>query len=123
MTRIGTVCRIGFCPTRVGKRIRWAHSARLTPGNIVALSTAQDAFQSVCMIANVVQKNLVGGLEPDLGAGEHKDTPPRIDIAWADPNDAILDPNTELIMIEARNGYYESVRHTLRGLQEWSGYP
>lgn len=74
------------------------------------------------MIANIVQRNLVGGLEPDLGAGEHNETPPRIDIAWADPNDAILDPNTKLIMIEARNGYYESVRHTMRGLQEWSGY-
>lgn len=116
------LCRIGFCPTRVDKRIRWTHSPRLTPGSIVALSTMQDGFQSVCMIAHIVQKTLVGGLEPDLGAGEHKDTPPRIDIAWAETSDVILDPNTELIMIEARNGYYESVRHTMRGLQEWAGY-
>lgn len=75
------------------------------------------------MVASVVQKDLVGGLEPDLNAGEHEDTPPRIDIAWANPQDAILDPQTELVIIEARNGYYESIRHTLQGLQEWSSYP
>ena len=88
---------------------------------IVALSTKQDNFKTICMVARVAQKEFVGGLEP--GEGEHPDTPPRIDIAWADPQDAVLDPNVELIMIEARNGYYESVRHAMRGLQNWSQYP
>lgn len=123
VTRLGTLCRIGFCPTRVDKRIRWKNSARLTPGTVVALSTAEDKFRSICMIASVVQKDLYGGLQPNLDAGEHEDTPPRIDIAWANPQDAILDPQVELVMIEPRNGYYESVRHALQGLQKWSSYP
>ncbi|SPO07287.1 uncharacterized protein DNG_09981 [Cephalotrichum gorgonifer] len=124
VSRIGMLCRIGFCPSRTDKRIRWNQSPRLTPGTIVALSPADDKFQNICLIANVVQRDLVGRLEPDLAAGEHPSTPPRIDIAWADPkHDAILDPDTELVMVEARNGYYESVRHAMRGLQEWSQYP
>ena len=94
----------------------------MTPGTIVALSTQEDQFRSICMVASVAQKDWKGGLEPDLDAGEHKDTPPRIDIAWAESEDAILDPSVDLIMIEARNGYYESVRHTMQGLQEWSTY-
>jgi helicase required for RNAi-mediated heterochromatin assembly 1 len=43
--------------------------------------------------------------------------PPEIDIIWADFNQAVIDPDMEMVMIEARVGYYEAVRHTLVGLQ------
>ena len=83
----------------------------------MALSTAQDKFQTVCKVAVVTQRVLVGGLEPNVGAGEHPETPPRIDIAWACHGDAVLDPTVKMVMIEAKAGYYESVRHAMLGLR------
>jgi helicase required for RNAi-mediated heterochromatin assembly 1 len=86
----------------------------------VALSTSRDNFNTICRVATVIQRFVTGGLEPDTKAGEPITTPPRIDIAWADPDDAVLDPAEHMVMIEAKAGYYESVRHTMRGLQLWS---
>jgi helicase required for RNAi-mediated heterochromatin assembly 1 len=80
----------------------------------------EDRFSTICIIACVTQKVLLGGLLPDQG--ERMDMPPRIDIAWADVKNAILDPTLELVMVEARSGYFESVRHTMGGLQALSRY-
>lgn len=76
-------------------------------GKIVAFST--DYFQKDCRIATIAQRPFEGGLDQN---------PPLVDIIWADPDHAIINPDQELVMIESRNGYYESVRHALRGLQQ-----
>lgn len=82
------------------------------PGKIVALST--DNFRTDCRVAVISQRPFEGGLDQ---------SPPLVDIIWADPDEAIIDPDQDLVMIESRSGYYEAVRHTLRGLQramqEW----
>jgi helicase required for RNAi-mediated heterochromatin assembly 1 len=108
MTRIGPVCRIEFSTRRAGRKINWLQSRRLTPGAALALTTAEDRFQSTCLIATVVQRPYLEGLDK---------TPPEIDIMWADASQAVLDPGQELVMLEARTGYFESVRHALVGLQ------
>ena len=54
------------------------------------------------------------------GEDEHEHTPPRIDIFWANTQDAIINPLMHMVMIESKSGYFEGVRHTLRGLQlQW----
>jgi len=108
MTRIGPICRVEFSARRAGKKIRWQQSRRLTPGTLLAISTARDNFKRICKIATVSQRPFEGGLELN---------PPRIDISWARSEDAVFDPQEELVMIESRNGYFESVRHPLVGLQ------
>lgn len=86
----------------------------------MALSPVQDCFRTVCRGAVVAQRLLVGGLEPDSKAGEHEHTPPRIDISWAHAGDAVLDPMEEMVMIEAKSGFYEAVRYAMLGLQNSS---
>ncbi|KAL1858077.1 hypothetical protein VTK73DRAFT_7960 [Phialemonium thermophilum] len=108
MSKLGPICRISFSTENAPRRIKWQQSRRLTPGTIVALTTAADQFRSVCKIATVAQRPYRDGLDH---------TPPRIDVIWADGADAVFDPELELLMVEGRNGYFESVRHTLIGLQ------
>ncbi|CAI4214203.1 unnamed protein product [Parascedosporium putredinis] len=84
LTRLGTFCRISFCPSRADKRIRWAASNRLTPGALVALSPVQDCFRTICRVAVVAQRLL------------------------------------EMVMIEAKSGFYEAVRYAMLGLQSAS---
>lgn len=45
-------------------------------------------------------------------------TPPEVDIFFTDPDALTFDPQVEWVMIEARNGYYESSRHMLKALQK-----
>lgn len=52
---------------------------------------------------------------------DDENTPPTIDISWADSKISIINPNVEMIMIEARSGFYENVRHSMRGLQHAAG--
>ncbi|KAJ4385997.1 hypothetical protein N0V93_008888 [Gnomoniopsis smithogilvyi] len=113
--KLGPIARISFSTIRAGVKIKWMLSKRLQPGKVVALSA--DFFKTDCRIAVVAQRPFDGGLDQN---------PPIIDIIWADGNQAIVNPEQELVMIEARNGYYEAVRHALRGLQhaaqEWSPF-
>lgn len=47
-----------------------------------------------------------------------KQQPPEIDIFFARPEQADFDPHKEWIMVEAKTGYYESLRHTMTALQK-----
>lgn len=107
----GVGFRIQFSTRRAGKNIVWDYSSRLISGSIVALSPADDAFQSKCIIAVVAARQL----------DRVKQQPPEIDIFWARPNETEFDPQVEWIMVEARNSYYEASRYTLRALQKLSG--
>ncbi|KAI1343297.1 P-loop containing nucleoside triphosphate hydrolase protein [Xylariaceae sp. FL0016] len=108
MTRMGPLCRIQFSTERSAKKIRWTQSRRLTTGTLVILSTAQDNFRSVCIPAIIADHPIRDGLDQN---------PPMIEIQWGNINDAVLDPSLELVMLEARAGYFEAVRHSMVGLQ------
>ncbi|RYP58386.1 hypothetical protein DL769_008978 [Monosporascus sp. CRB-8-3] len=108
MTRLGPMCRVRFSTERAGKRIRWNQTRRLTTGGLVAISTATDRFRTICMPAVIADHQVRGGLDQN---------PPTIQLFWANVDDAVLDPMTELVMIETRFGYFESTRHTMVGLQ------
>jgi helicase required for RNAi-mediated heterochromatin assembly 1 len=82
------------------------------------LSPTSDNFKTTCFVAVVAARCLKGGLEPDSENGEDANTPPRIEIFWASHKDAFLDPSIDLIMVEAKGGYYEQVRHAMVGLQQ-----
>ncbi|KAI0873280.1 P-loop containing nucleoside triphosphate hydrolase protein [Hypoxylon argillaceum] len=102
------MCRIQFSTERAGKKIRWTQTRRLTTGALVAISTAEDGFRTICMPAVIADHPIQGGLDQN---------PPTIQIFWANTDDAILDPTTELVMLESRSGYFEAVRHCMVGLQ------
>lgn len=76
----------------------------------MALSPARDSFKNKCVVAVVAARPLEGV----------KQHPPEIDILFARPEDADFDPQKEWIMVQAKNGYYESVRHTMKALQKMS---
>jgi helicase required for RNAi-mediated heterochromatin assembly 1 len=113
--RLGGICRISFSTERVGKRVNWQFSPRLTPGTVVALSPVIDNFRTTCLVATIAARTIEGGLVPSGGDPERSGH--RIDILWANPTQAIFDPAKELVMVESRCGYFESVRHSLIGLQ------
>ncbi|KAI1073538.1 P-loop containing nucleoside triphosphate hydrolase protein [Whalleya microplaca] len=108
MSRLGPMCRIQFSTERSGKKIRWAQTRRLATGSLVALSTAKDCFKTICLPAIIADHQIRDGLEKN---------PPTIHIQWASQDDAVMDPSTELIMVEARTSYFEAMRHTMVGLQ------
>lgn len=108
MTKMGPLCRISFSTENSKKRILWQQSRRLQPGTLLAVSTKRDKFESICMVATVAQRPYRNGLDHN---------PPQIDIVWGNVNESVIDPDIELIMVEARAGYFEAVRHTLIGLQ------
>ncbi|KAE8349973.1 P-loop containing nucleoside triphosphate hydrolase protein [Aspergillus coremiiformis] len=104
----GLAFRLRFSTNRSGKNIVWEYSKRLISGNIVALSPANDSFTNKCIIAVVAARPLEGV----------KLQPPEIDIYFARPEDAEFDAQQEWVMVEARTGYYESMRHTMTALQK-----
>lgn len=106
----GIAARISFSMERVGKKILWDQSKRLLPGTIVALTTKEDKFQNICLVAVVAARPLAG-LEQN---------PPEINIFFAAPEEIELDPQQEWLMVECRNGFFEAARHTLKGLQKMS---
>ncbi|KAG8160778.1 hypothetical protein KVR01_009042 [Diaporthe batatas] len=110
MTKMSPFCRVSFSTQRAGRRIQWKQAKRLTPGRIVALST--DSFQTDCRVAIVAQRPIEGGLDQN---------PPTVDIIWACAEEAVVDPDQELVMIESRNGFYEAARHAMIGLQMAAG--
>ncbi|KAE8398944.1 P-loop containing nucleoside triphosphate hydrolase protein [Aspergillus pseudonomiae] len=107
-TQQGVATRIQFSTIRSGKNIVWEYSKRLRSGTIVALSPADDSFRNKCVIAVVAAR-------PLRGIKQH---PPEIDIYFARPVDAEFDPHQEWLMVEARDGYFESMRHTMTALQK-----
>ncbi|KAK0716906.1 P-loop containing nucleoside triphosphate hydrolase protein [Lasiosphaeria miniovina] len=108
MSRLGPIARVEFSTKRSTYRIKWQQSRRLRPGTIVAISTKDNNFKTICKIATIAQRPYRDGLDQD---------PPLVDLMWANTEDAVLDPNLELVMVESRNGYFESARHALVGLQ------
>ena len=106
----GVAARIKFSTTRAGKKIPWRFSKRLLAGTLVALTPAKDNFQNKCIVATVAARPFAGV----------EDTPCQIDIYFSNPEQMEIDPQQEFTMVEAKTGYYEAARHTLRALQKLS---
>jgi helicase required for RNAi-mediated heterochromatin assembly 1 len=83
----------------------------LVSGSIVALTPAKDNFKSKCVVAIVAAR-------PKAGV---ECIPPEIDIYFSCPEDIEIDPQVEWLMVEAKKGYYEAFRHTMRALQKLQG--
>ncbi|KAJ5035137.1 uncharacterized protein L3040_008396 [Drepanopeziza brunnea f. sp. 'multigermtubi'] len=108
--RNGIASRIEFSTERAGGiRIRWEQSKRLAQGTLVALSTQEDGFRSICKIATVAARPIEGGLDQN---------PPTVDLFWGEINDMFVDPVEKYIMVEARRGYFEASRHMLVAMQK-----
>ncbi|KAG9231336.1 P-loop containing nucleoside triphosphate hydrolase protein [Amylocarpus encephaloides] len=108
LSPIGAAFRVEFSTDRSGKRIRWDQSKRLMQGSLVALSTTNDNFQSICKILVVAARPVIG-LEQN---------PPQVDLFWGDNKDMSFDPAQEYIMVEARSSYFEASRHMLEAIQK-----
>ncbi|KAI8722630.1 hypothetical protein NCS52_00407300 [Fusarium sp. LHS14.1] len=116
-SRAGPACRISFSTERSPTQVVWSQCTRLTSSTLVVLSPSRDNFKTECYVAIVAARYLTGGLEPNPDDGENENTPPRIELFWSNCQDAILDPSVELVMLEVKGGYFETVRHTMVGLQ------
>ncbi len=75
---------------------------------MVALTPAKDNFRKTCIIVTVAARPI----------DNVKATPSQIDLYFARPEEIEIDPQEEFVMIEARTGYYEGARHTLKALQK-----
>ena len=107
---LGIAARIKFSTIRAGKAIPWRYTKRLTSGSIVALTPVKDKFVTKCIVAIVAARPLAGV----------EATPPGIDIYFTTPEEIEIDPQQEWTMVEAKQGYYEASRHTMKGLQKLS---
>ena len=123
MSKLCAAFRVSFSTERSTIKVYWGQSERLTPGSLVALSPSKDNFKTKCIVAVVTARTLVGGLEPDLEAGEDETYPPRIDIFLSNPEDSFFDPGEGFVMLETAESYFESVRHTMVGLQHAALHP
>lgn len=108
MTTLGIAFRIRFSTRRAGKRILWKYSSRLIPGTLVALSPADDCFQTKCVVATVAARPLEKVIA----------YPPEVDIYFANVDDIEIDPQKEWIMTESPQSYFEATRHTLTALKK-----
>ena len=106
----GIAFRVEFSTRRAGKKIRWEQSKRLISGSIVALTPVENMFQGICLVAVVAARPLEG----------LRVSPPSIDLFFGRHEDIEVDPQKEWLMVEAKQGYYEAHRHTLRALQKMS---
>ncbi|KAF2714355.1 hypothetical protein K504DRAFT_366188 [Pleomassaria siparia CBS 279.74] len=109
----GLATRVAFSLGRVKKHIRWEQSKRLITGTLVALSPADDNFQTKCVIATVAARPQ-SALELN---------PPEIDLFFARPEDSEIDPMKKWVMVESRNSFFEASRHTLLALQHMMREP
>lgn len=109
----GLATRVAFSLGRVKKHVRWEQSKRLITGTLVALSPADDAFQTTCVLATVAAR-------PQSALDQN---PPEIDLFFARPEDAEIDPMKKWIMVESRSSFFEASRHTLMALQHMMREP
>jgi helicase required for RNAi-mediated heterochromatin assembly 1 len=110
--RRGLAARIKFTTNRAGKHINWGNSKRLVSGSMVALLPAKaKSFNKDDMIVAIIAARPLAGVMCE---------PPEVDIYFGRTEDIQIDPQKEWLMIEAKSGYFEAYRHTLKALQKLS---
>jgi helicase required for RNAi-mediated heterochromatin assembly 1 len=75
---------------------------------MVAITPSNDNFRKKCIVGIVAARPI-----DNVNA-----TPCQIDLYFARPEEFEIDPQQEFVMIEARSGYFEGTRHTLKALQK-----
>ncbi|PTB70222.1 hypothetical protein BBK36DRAFT_1173567 [Trichoderma citrinoviride] len=103
-------------------RPREKDSDRLTPGTLVALSPSWDYFRSKCIVATIATRSFNGRAVPVVEDGDNPWHPPRVELFFANTSETLIDPIEEFVMLEAKVGYFENVRHTMLGLQHAAMY-
>ena len=109
-THGGIAVRVEFSLGRIHKQVLWEQSKRLRSGSLVALTKAEDKFQTICKVAVVAARPLEA----------LRQTPPSIDLFFNSTDELEIDPQQEWLMVEAGSGYFESQKHTLLALQKMS---
>ncbi|ROT41621.1 hypothetical protein SODALDRAFT_245579, partial [Sodiomyces alkalinus F11] len=112
--RLGVFGRFKFSMFRSAGFIDWTRTERLIPGCCVALSPADDMFDSSCFPAIVVGRNCsdpTGRMTPVID----------LEFEDAETLARVANPNLDLVMVEARSNYYEAVRHVMVGLKQAAG--
>ncbi|KAI9872611.1 MAG: hypothetical protein M1823_008128, partial [Watsoniomyces obsoletus] len=109
-SQLGIAARVTFSTARAGRHILWQSSKRLVSGTLVALTPADNKFETKCIIALVAARPLAGV----------QLMPSEVDLFFCRTEDIHIDPQQEWTMVEASTGYYEAYRHTLRALQKLS---
>lgn len=79
----------------------------------MALSPADDVFQTTCILATVAARP-VSALQQN---------PPEIDLFFANPEEQEIDPMKKWVMVECRTSFFEASRHTLLALQHMMREP
>ncbi|KAM4060985.1 AAA domain-containing protein [Hirsutella rhossiliensis] len=106
LTRAGPACRAILSMKHPRPERPGSQADCLMPGSLVALTPRSDSFRTKCFVATVANRF------------EGVDTrPPVVELFWADEGDAVVDPTLELVMLEPKGQYFESIRHTMTGLQ------
>ncbi|PHH91944.1 hypothetical protein CDD83_9660 [Cordyceps sp. RAO-2017] len=104
LTRFGAACRIS---AELPGSDKFGEKPTLpVSGSLMALSTRFDGFRNKCFVATVARDTVDDA------------SPAFVEIFWADSNDAVIDPTLELVMLQPKEGYFESVRHVMVGLQQ-----
>ncbi|KAK8239489.1 P-loop containing nucleoside triphosphate hydrolase protein [Phyllosticta capitalensis] len=104
----GIAVQVEFSLKRVGKQVRWAQSKRLLTGSLVALTTEDDCFRTMCTMATIASRTTL-----DLDQN-----PPRIELFFARAEELEIDPSMTFLMVEERSSFLEASRYTLRSLQK-----
>ncbi|KAI4725090.1 P-loop containing nucleoside triphosphate hydrolase protein [Aureobasidium sp. EXF-10728] len=103
----GLGVRMCFSTFRAGVRIDWNTSKRLKAGSLLAISPSSDKFQKQITIA------VIGARPMEL----LNESPPKIDIFFPRPEETILDPAVEYIILEETSSFFEAQRHNMLSLQ------
>ncbi|KAF2663224.1 P-loop containing nucleoside triphosphate hydrolase protein [Microthyrium microscopicum] len=111
LTNQGVAVEVSFSTKSCQKKIQWAMSSRLCTGSMVALSL--DHFQKHCIVATVAARDIEKLIE----------SPPRIDLYFANAMDLEIDPTLEFTMIEERTAFLEAQRHTMLAFQRLMNEP
>ncbi|KAI5791844.1 putative DEAD box helicase [Geopyxis carbonaria] len=101
----GVCYKVSFSTLGAGKRIRWETSTRLTPGTLVCVSS--DNFETF-RVATVAARPLDGVNR----------RPPRVDLLFEGGEGLEVDTMKDMLMVEARTGYFESYKWVLDAIQK-----
>ncbi|KAL7816009.1 P-loop containing nucleoside triphosphate hydrolase protein [Trichoderma aethiopicum] len=122
LSKLGACSRISYSTERTATPVDWTASDRLTPGTLVVLSPRWDYFRTKCIVATIATRSFNGRAVPDVEDGDSPFELPRVELFFANINETLIDPIEDFVMLEAKTGYFENVRHTMLGLQHAAMY-
>lgn len=122
LSKLGACSRISYSTERTATPVDWTASDRLTPGTLVVMSPRWDYFRTKCIVATIATRSFNGRAVPDVEDGDSPFDLPRVELFFANISETLIDPIEDFVMLEAKTGYFENVRHTMLGLQHAAMY-